>query len=331
MGSLKGRRVLVTGGAGFIASHLVRRLVTLGAEAIVLTKYDSVVDNIRLIDVWDQIRVVEADIRNLDSLRLLGDIRPEVVYHLAAYNHVGDSFTHVTEALDCNAKGTANVLESCDGYERFVYVSTSEVYGAQAGVPFVETMCPNPISPYAIGKYGGELYCRMQTQMRERRIVVLRPFNAFGPYQSPRAVIAELILTCLAGQAVHTTEGRQTRDFNYISNLVDGFVLAGEREEAVGQVINVGSGVEMTIRDLARAVHGVCGARSPLEIGALPYRPTEIWRMQADGARARQLLGWTPKVDLAEGLRRTVGWYREFFEQLRDPQSPLRRLSAGWE
>ena len=331
MGALKGRRVLVTGGGGFIASHLVRRLVRLDAEVFIVTKYQSAIDNVRLLDLWDRVRVIEADIRNLDSLRQLGAVRPEVVFHLAAYNHVGDSFLHVNEALDCNAKGTANVLDSCDGYERFVYISTSEVYGSQPSVPFIESMCPNPISPYAVGKYAGELYCRMRMQTRDRRIVVLRPFNAFGPYQSPRAVIAELILTFLSGKTVRTTAGEQTRDFNYVANLVDGFILAGEWEEAVGQIINLGSGVEISIRDLVRAIQEATGSRSEVEIGALPYRPTEIWRMSADSSLARRLLGWSPKVDFAEGLRRTVAWYREYVKEFQDPRSRMHSLAGMWE
>lgn len=329
MAELKGRRVLVTGAGGFIPSHLVRRLVGVGAEVFALVKYNSIFDNIRLVDVWEQIHPIEADIRNLDSLRQLKSIRPEVVYHLAAYNHVGDSFLHVNEALDCNAKGTANVLESCEGYERFIYISTSEVYGKQETVPFVETLCPNPISPYAVGKYSGELYCRMQMQMANRHIVVVRPFNAFGPYQSPRAVIAELMLDCLSGKLIRTTEGKQTRDFNFVENLVDGFVLAGEREEAIGRIINIGSGEEISIRELVHKVHEACGSSSELQIGALPYRPTEIWRMFADRSLAARLIGWAPKISFTEGLRRTASWYRTFREEFQNPRSPLFRLSAG--
>jgi UDP-glucose 4-epimerase len=330
VGALTGRRVLVTGGGGFIASHLVRRLVTLGAEVAVLTKYNSVMDNVRLVDVWARVGVVEADIRNVDSLRQLRDARPDVIYHLAAYNHVGDSFLHVNEALDSNGKGTANVLEAYDRYDRFIYVSSSEVYGAQADVPFVETMTPNPISPYAVGKYAGELYARMHLQMRDRRIVVLRPFNAFGPYQSPRAIVAELILACLTGRPVRTTEGRQTRDFNYVANLVDGFILAGERDEAIGETINLGSETEISVQDLVHRLHAACGSTSTVEVGVLPYRPTEIWRMRADGGRARTVLGWKPKVDFAEGLRLTVEWYRAFLDQAARSDSALHRLSAGW-
>lgn len=325
---MSGKRVLVTGGSGFIGSHLTRRLVREGAIIGILTKYNSVMDNVRIVDVWDQLAVIEADIRNQDSLKQVCAFKPEIIYHLAAYNHVGDSFLHVAEALDSNVKGTANLLESYDGYERFIYISSSEVYGHQTEVPFSEEMCPRPISPYAVGKYGGELYCRMKMERSDRRIVVIRPFNAYGPYQSPRAVIAEMILTCLAGKPVRATEGKQTRDFNYVENLVDGFILAGEREEAVGQIVNLGSGTEISIRDLILEIHRQTGQKSDLHIGALEYRPTEIWRMVAANSRAKTVLGWMPRVDFKEGMQRTVAWYKAFLSQYADPVSPLHHLSA---
>lgn len=328
MSSLAGKRILVTGGSGFIGSHLTRRLIHEGAKVGITTKYNSIIDNIRLVDVWDRLTVMEADIRNQDSLRQISGFRPEIIYHLAAYNHVGDSFLHVSEAIDANVKGTANLLEAYDGFERFIYTSTSEVYGHQSSVPFSEDLCPRPVSPYAVGKYGGELYCRIRLEQSDKRIVVIRPFNAYGPYQSPRAVIAEVILTCLAGKPVFATEGKQTRDFNFVENLVDGFILAGERDEALGEIINLGSGMEISIRDLILEIHRLTNSRSELHIGALDYRPTEIWRMFAANSRAGSLLGWSSRVDFKEGMRRTVSWYRAYLEQFGDPLSPLGRLGA---
>ncbi|MBF0625211.1 MAG: GDP-mannose 4,6-dehydratase [Magnetococcales bacterium] len=328
MSELAGRRVLVTGGAGFIGSHLTRRLVGMGAEVAVTTKYHSLMDNVRLVDVWDRIRVIEADLRNLDSLAAVRAFRPQVVYHLAAYNHVGDSFTHVQEALDSNMKGSANLLQSLEDYDRFIYVATSEVYGCQTGFPFTETMTPNPISPYSIGKYGGEQYARMLMEQQKRPIVILRPFNAFGPYQSQRAVIPEIITDCLRDRPIHATEGRQTREFNFVENLVDGFILAGEQPAALGQTINLGSGQEIAIRDLIRMIHSRTGSRSELRFGSLPYRPTEIWRMAADNRRARELLGWEPRVAFEDGLEITIGWVRAFIGEFTAPGSGLHRLAA---
>ena len=328
MSSLKGKRVLVTGGSGFIASHLTRRLVDLGAEVSITTKYNSVVDNVRVADLWSRINVIEADLRNLDSMRQVTGLKPHVIYHFAAYNHVGDSFLHVNEVMDSNAKGTSNLLDTYGDYERFIYISTSEVYGYQERVPFEESMNPLPISPYAIAKYGGELYARMHMEQIKKPIVVLRPFNAFGPYQSPRAVISEIIETCLQGKPMRSTEGKQTRDFNFVGNLVDGFILAAEKDAAIGKVINVGSGREISIRDLILTIHELTGSSSELQFGALPTRPTEIWRMVAANQRAGDHLGWQPQISFEDGLRQTIEWYREFRGLFLDHRSPLWALAA---
>lgn len=326
--SLRDKRVLLTGGGGFIGSHLCRRLVDEGAKVFVMVKYNSVIENIRLVRLWDHITPVEADLRNLGSLSQLNHIKPQIIFHLAAYNHVGDSFLHFAEAIGSNTQGTVNLLEAYGDYERFVYTSTSEVYGHQEHVPFREEATPFPLSPYAVGKYAGELYARLQRQSFGRPIVVVRPFNAFGPYQSARAIIAELVIKCLRGEDVVTTEGKQTRDFNFVSNLIDGFILAATRPEAVGEVINLGTGVETAIRDLVERIHRLTGSRSRLRIGEWPYRPGEIWRMCAESGKAQRLLGWTSAIDLDTGLQRTIEWYRAYLEQFDDPGAPLSRIGA---
>jgi nucleoside-diphosphate-sugar epimerase len=174
-------------------------------------------------------------------------------------------------------------------------------------------MCPEPISPYAITKYAGELYCRLKQRIGGRTgIVVLRPFNAFGPYQSAKAVIPELIINCLQGNPIRTTRGEQTREFNYVDNIVDGLVRAAEHEGPIDGVLNLASGEEVAIRDLVRIIAELTETRSPLEIGALPYRPTEIWRMFADNSRAQKTLNWRPAIGLREGLQRTVQWFRKY-------------------
>ena len=148
---MRNKTVLVTGGAGFIGSHLVRRLVAEGARVTVVVKYRSLIDAPRLAGVWDDLELVEADLRNLDSVLALGGKTYDRVYHLAAYNHVGDSFTHVQEAMGANAMATANLMEHGPEAGRFVYIASSEVYGLQAEMPFRETARPFPISPYAVG------------------------------------------------------------------------------------------------------------------------------------------------------------------------------------
>jgi nucleoside-diphosphate-sugar epimerase len=314
--TLKGKKVLVTGGSGFIGSHLVERLLVEGCQVAVVVRYASVMKCERLRHSWDELTIIEADLRNPGALDAIRQFQPSVVYHLAAYNHVGASFNQVEECFDVNAKGTANLLniaQTCAG--KFVYLSTSEVYGQQESVPFVETMAPEPISPYSITKYAGELYCRMHHQKdRSIPVVVLRGFNAFGPYQSSKAIIPELIINCLENRPIRTTKGEQTREFCFVSNLVDGIVAASKHDAPIHGVINIAAGEEVSIRDLVLRIVAATGTKSSVEIGALPYRPTEIWRMAGDNARAREILGWQPRVRLDEGLSLTVDWFREYLK-----------------
>ncbi len=311
---MKQKRVLVTGGSGFIGSHLVSRLLAEGAEVAVSVRYGNVMKNERLRQCWDDLHVIEADLRNRGALEAgLQEFAPEVVFHLAAYNHVGQSFVQVEECFDVNAKGTANLLDTCRGAEKFLYMSTSEVYGHQTEVPFIETMTPEPISPYAITKYAGELYCRMKQRIGgETSIVILRPFNTFGPYQSAKAVIPELIINCLRGNPIQTTKGEQTREFNYVTNIVEGLVKAAAHDGEIEDVMNLASGEEVAICDLVQKIAVLTETRSQIDIGALPYRPTEIWRMYADSTRARAALDWKPEISLDEGLRLTVEWFRQY-------------------
>lgn len=312
MVTLRGTNVLVTGGSGFIGSHLVSRLLAEGAAVAVLVRYANVIKNIRLRENWAQLHVIEADLRNRGALASIRTFAPEIVFHLAAYNHVGQSFCQVEECFDVNAKGTANLLDLCGEMRKFIYVASSEVYGLQQSVPFIETMQPNPMSPYAITKYAGELYCHMKQRIGGHPdIVLLRPFNAFGPSQSTKAVIPELILKGLRGEPIRTTPGEQTREFNFIANIVDGMLLAAAHQGSVEGPINLAGGEEVEIRALVQRIYELTGRKSCMEIGALPYRPNEIWRMYGDSSRARQLLGWRPGISFDAGLEETVAWYRD--------------------
>ena len=308
---MRDKRVLVTGGSGFIGSHLVRQLRARGAKVAVTVRYGNIVKNIRLAECWNDIQVIEADLRNRGALQAIRDFAPEVVFHLAAYHHVGQSFKQVEECFDVNAKGTANLFDVCEGVEKFIYVATSEVYGYQESVPFIETMQPRPMSPYAITKYAGELYCSLKQRMGgSTSIVLLRPFNAYGPYQSTKAIIPELVVKGLRGELIQTTCGDQTREFNFVTNLTDGMIKAAEHQGKIEGPINLSAAEEVQISTLVRKIAEITETKSKIEIGALPYRPNEIWRMYGDSTRAQEILGWKPVINLEQGIRLTVDWFR---------------------
>lgn len=309
------RHAIVTGSSGFIGSHLVGRLLDDGWAVSAVVRYDSPLKNRRLAPHWGRLRIVEADIRNRGALDPLRGVAADVCFHLAAYNHVGHSFTQVEECFNVNARGSANVIDACTGARRILYMSTSEVYGEQDGVPFTESMAPQPKSPYAITKYAGELYARMHQRLDPPRIVIVRAFNTYGPGQSTGAVISELVLDALRGQPIRITRGEQTREFNYVGDIVAGLVRAALHPEPLLGPVNIAAGEEVKIRDLATLIARLTDAGDRLQIGAVPYRPNEIWRMYGDATRARAVLGWKPSVSLEEGLRRTVAWLREWMAE----------------
>ncbi len=310
--AVAGRRVLVTGASGFIGSHLTRRLVELGAEVHALTSTVSSVYPTRLLDLRERITLHEGSLTDRGAMdAVVAAAGPELVAHLGAYTHVGKSWQRVDECIQANVQGTVNLLMALApaGYERFVNTGTSEIYG-DVDVPFREDGPVHPISPYSVSKHSAEQYCRLFADSRAWPIVRVRPFNAYGPAQSPDRVIPELVARGLQGRPIKMTQGRQTREFNYVADLVEGFLLLLTTPGIDGELFNLGCGEEVSMRELATKVMALLGDPVEVEFGALPDRPTEIWRMYADSTRARERLGWAPQVSLAEGLARTVDWYR---------------------
>ena len=310
MTPLSEARVLVTGASGFIGSHLVRRLVSDGAEVHALTSTVSSVYPIRLSDLRGSITLHEGSLNDRSAMdAVVGMVRPTHVFHLGAYTHVGKSWQRVDECVQTNVQGTVNLLEALDGrYERFVYTGTSEIYG-DIEVPFRETDLVNPISPYSVSKYAGERFCRMFHQGYDWPIVMVRPFNAYGPWQTPDRVIPEIIGRALRGGELKMTQGRQTREFNFVEDLADGFARIGFTSGIEGELFNLGCGEEVSMRDLAVTVLGLMGDPIEPHFGALADRPTEIWRMFCDSTKAREVLGWEPPHSLSEGLEKTIAWY----------------------
>ncbi len=232
-----------------------------GAEVHALTSTVSSVYPVRLVDLRDRITLHGGNLNDSGAMAALVELaRPEVVFHLGAYTHVGKSWARIDECIQTNVHGTVNLLQALErsDYRRFVYTSTSEVYG-DIPVPFREDAAVDPSSPYSVSKYSGERFCRMLNRGRSWPIVVVRPFNAYGPAQSPDRIIPEIIVKALRKERLAMTQGRQTREFNYVEDLVDGFVRAATVPGMEGEVFNIGGGEEVSIRDVARTILDLMG------------------------------------------------------------------------
>tara|TARA_B100000963_G_C22512712_1_gene619142 strand:- start:3 stop:971 length:969 start_codon:yes stop_codon:yes gene_type:complete len=322
---MKNKKVLVTGGAGFIGSHLTKKLVNLGAKVSVVVKYNSIIDCPRLINVWDKINVIEADLRNTDSVKEMRSMNYDLAFHLAAYNHVGDSFKHVLENVNSNLISTINLLDSGPKIKKFIHMGTSEIYGIQSKLPFNVKEKPNPMSPYAVTKYASELFAVLKSKSFSIKLLCVRPFNTFGPFQSEKAIIPEIIIKCLQNKEIKTTGGKQTREFNYVDNIIDGILFLNKKVSHSIEPINVGSNNPISIKNLVQKIHKYTNSKSKLNIGSLKYRPNEIWRMQGN-TKFLNSIGWKPQVSLDKGLISTIQWYRKFYKTYLDKDSFFKNL-----
>jgi nucleoside-diphosphate-sugar epimerase len=272
---------------------------------------------VRLADVREQIALQEGNLTDRSALDVIARrVRPTHVFHLGAFTHVGKSWERVDECIQVNVQGTVNLLQALAdvGYERFVNTGTSEIYG-NIDVPFREDARVRPASPYALSKHAAEEFCRLFHGAYGWPIVMVRPFNAYGPGQTADRIIPEIVVRALQKQELKMTQGRQTREFNYVQDIADGFVKAATVEGVEGEIFNIGCGEEVAIRDLATTILDLMGNPIEAQIGALPDRPIEIWRMYCDSSKARERLGWAPRHTLAEGLEKTVDWYRTELER----------------
>jgi UDP-glucose 4-epimerase len=306
-------RVLVTGGAGFVGSELVRQLCGRDAEILVV---DNLIngrrDNLAGLPP-EQVRLEVADIR--DDARMTALMRGvDVVYHLACLC-LRHSLHSPLENHEVNATGTLKVLIAAHaaGVKRFVYTSTGEVYGAPVRMPLTEDHPNAPTNVYGAGKLAGEAYARAFFTTYRFPAVVIRMFNNYGPRCHHEGdcgeVIPRFLLRCMAGlPMVIFGDGNQTRDFNYVEDMARGVLIAGFADEAVGQTFNLGSGQDISINQLAAEVATVVG-RGDAVISYDAPRPADIMQLRADATKARHVLGFEPKITLREGLTRLKDWY----------------------
>jgi nucleoside-diphosphate-sugar epimerase len=301
-------KALVTGGGGFIGSHLVDRLLHDGHDVRVLDNF-ATGHRENLAEALDHIEMIEGDIQSYE--RAHNAVRGcDLVFHLAALPSVPRSIQDPLTSTASNVTGTLNVLLAArdEGVRRVVFGSSSSVYGPQREYPQREHAAARPIAPYAVSKLAAEGYCRAFTHVYGLETVALRYFNVFGPRQDPlsqyAAVIPKFITAVLAGESpVIYGDGEQSRDFTYIDNTVEGTVLASTAKGVAGEVFNVACGDETTLNELVRSIGELSGR--PVEATYTPRKPGDLERSLADISRAREALGYEPAIDVPRGLERT--------------------------
>lgn len=319
----KGTRVLVTGAGGFIGSHVTERLVELGATTRALVRYRSN-------GSWgcldqspskERIEVVAGDICDREAVvEAMADV--QVVFHLAALIAIPHSY-HVPSAfVRTNVTGTLNILQAAReaGVERLVHTSTSEVYGTARSVPIDEQHPLQAQSPYAASKIAADKLAEAFCLSYGLPVVTVRPFNTFGPRQSSRAIVPTIVTQCLTEGRVRLGNLSPTRDLNYVTDTVEGFLHAAEAtKEAIGRTFNLGSGREISIADLTKLIGELTGRPVFIEQEPERVRPktSEVERLAADNRAARDVLGWEPSVSLEDGLKMTIDWIEEHLDAYR--------------
>lgn len=303
---------LVTGGAGFIGSNIVTELVNQGQQVRVLDNFSSGQRG-NLTPLQDQIEIIEGDIR---SYHIVQEAMTGIdfVLHQAALPSVPRSVRDPITSTEVNVLGTLNVLQAARqaGVKRLVFASSSSTYGNSATLPKEETMCPNPLSPYAISKLAGEQYCRTFWQLYGFETVCLRYFNIFGPRQDPTsqysAVIPKFITAMLNGrQLIIHGDGHQSRDFTFVANVVQANLLACTAPDAPGQVFNIACGERFSLLDMVANLAEITGQEA--KVNHTPPRPGDVPHSQADINLAKTILGYEPVTVFGDGLARTVDWF----------------------
>lgn len=315
---LKNKKVLVTGSEGFIGSHLVEKLVSMGADVTAFVLYNSF-NNWGWIDTFDKnvrdsIKIYTGDVRDENCVRQIVK-ENDVVFHLAALIAIPYSYYSPYSYVDTNIKGTLNVLQACreSSVEKVIHTSTSETYGTAQYVPIDEKHPLQGQSPYSASKIGADMLAESYYRSFGAPVSIIRPFNTYGPRQSARAVIPTIISQILSGKnSIKLGSLSPTRDFNYVKDTVEGFIKVAESEKNLGEVINIGSGKEIAVGDLVKKISQIIGKEILIECEEERFRPenSEVERLCADNTKAVTLTGWSPKYSLDEGLHETIEWMK---------------------
>jgi dTDP-glucose 4,6-dehydratase len=319
--NLRGKKILITGAGGFIGSHLTEELLARGHEVRAFVRYNST-------NSWGWLDTLSKEIKSgLDVFA--GDIRDphgvrqavkgcDVVLHLAALIAIPYSYHSPDTYVDTNIKGTLNVLQAARefGIDRVVHTSTSECYGSARFVPITEDHPLQPQSPYSATKIAADQLALSFYYSYGTPVAIIRPFNTYGPRQSARAVIPTIITQIASGaRRIRLGAVHPTRDFSYVEDTVRGFIAVAEAPHATGEVINIGSGFEISVGDTCHLIAEIMGCEVEIETEEQRLRPenSEVERLWADTTRAKQLAGWEPayarREGFVRGLEKTIEWF----------------------
>jgi dTDP-glucose 4,6-dehydratase len=321
---IEGKRTLVTGAGGFIGSHLVEALVRMGAEVRVFVRYNSRCE-LGLLErlpgeIKEEIEVFAGDLKDPEALR-----RPtkgcEIVFHLGSLIAIPYSYVNPMDFVQTNILGTANLLNTClrSNTEKIVHTSTSEVYGTAIYSPMDEKHPLQAQSPYAATKIAADKLAESYYRAFDLPVAIARPFNTYGPRQSARAIIPTIVLQAFNGDNVVLGSLDPARDFTYVEDTVRGLIEVAKSRDSVGEVINIGCGREISIRELVQVILSIIGKKAEIFIDDERVRPekSEVDRLMCDNFKARKLLGWEPRIDLTDGLRRTIDWFKSHVGEYR--------------
>lgn len=317
--NLKGKKVLVTGGEGFVGSHLVEKLVAMGAEVTAFVLYNSQnkLSNLDFVpkNILKEVKIYMGDIVDAGAVKEVVTGK-EIVFHLAALISIPYSYQAPEAYIMTNVLGTLHVLQACRdaGVKKIVHTSTSETYGSAIYTPIDEKHPLQAQSPYAASKIGADklaesFYCSFSLP-----VAVIRPFNTYGPRQSARAVIAAIICQALAGKTeIKLGSLSPIRDMNYVKDSVAGYIKMAEAENSVGQIINIGSGKGISIGDLANKILALIGSKAKIISDEQRVRPekSEVKQLVCDYSKAKKLLGYEPIYSLEQGLMEMIEFIRE--------------------
>ena len=315
---LKGKKILVTGTDGFIGSHLVEKLLEENCEVKAFVYYNSF-NSWGWLDTFPEekiknVEIFTGDVRDPNGVKMaVKDV--DIVFHLAALIGIPFSYHSPDSYIDTNIKGTLNILQAAmnSGIERVVVTSTSEVYGTAQYVPIDEKHPLQGQSPYSASKIGADKIAESFYRSFETPVVIARPFNTYGPRQSARAVIPTIITQLLNGsREVRLGSLYPTRDLNFVTDVCKGFIALAECDEAIGREVNIGSGEEISIGDLAKLIISMINRDAEIVSEDVRKRPekSEVKRLLCDNRLIQKLSGWKPEVPLEEGLIKTIEWFR---------------------